>query len=98
MRGLRVDTFKIFNNRRDHRLGCRPSFKHNRSLAARPEMDDGGETEFYQWVMDGPTPARPLPAVSGNGYPRCRARRSVTCPPSPNLKQVIPYGGHRPLG
>lgn len=94
MRGLRVDTFKIFNNRRDHRQGCRPSFKHNPGRAAPPAMENEGETKRFQRVIKACIPANPLPPLAGCGYPRCRADPSVTRRASPNLKQVTPYGGH----
>ena len=48
MSGLRVDTFKIFNSRRDLRLDRVAPFKHIRALAASPGLDDGDEMELFQ--------------------------------------------------
>lgn len=93
MRGLRVDTFKIFNNRPDLRPGREASFNHNPGRAARPGMDDGDETLYLQWLIIATLPAAPLPLVVASRYPRCRSGASVARRAPPNLKQVNPYGG-----
>jgi hypothetical protein len=48
MSGLRVDTFKIFNSRRDLRPDREAPFKHIRALAASPAMDDAYEAQHFQ--------------------------------------------------
>ena len=93
MKGLRVDTFKIFNSRWDHRRGCRSSFKHNPGRAARPPVINDGEFFLLQWFIGVPQHSGPLPPVAATRYSRCLAGASVTHRACPNLKQVIPYGG-----
>jgi hypothetical protein len=94
MRGLRVDTFNIFNNRPQLWPGREASFNHNRSPAARPRLDEGTEILYFQWLNGAILLAVPLPPVTATGYPRSgrSARQRLQAPP--NLKQVNPYGGH----
>ncbi len=59
MRGLRVDTFKIFDSAPVQLPGGVPAFNHIPGKAARPRMDDGDEPQKLQWVSsaaphDGP--------------------------------------------
>lgn len=78
MRGLRVDTFKIFNNRLNYRPDRKVPFNHNRGLGVRPGMADGGEALDLQWLMRSAVHGGPLPARVDPGYPRCLAGASAS--------------------
>lgn len=94
MSGLRVDTFKIFNSRRDHRPDREAPFKHIRAPGASPEMDDGVEALSFQWVSLSPVTTGPLPTARRAGYPRLRFSSQLFSTQPLNLKQVGLHGGH----
>jgi hypothetical protein len=94
MSGLRVDTFKIFNSRRDLRPDRAAPFNHIRGRVASPGLDDGSETLFLQWLTKALWTPTHLPAVRRAGYPRRQFRWWLSKIQPLNLKQVAPYGGH----